>query len=87
MEKVKRLVEAGASVPTALKEALGMSLTAFVAAHPGLVREEISGVVNLRIVPDDDQAVAFAAEYGCTPVEFREFWWTYARRSEAGVTR
>lgn len=81
MEKVKRLVEAGASVPTALKESLGTSVSAFAERH-GLTREEVSGAVNLRIVPTPTCAHAFASAYGCPIGEFYEFWWTHARQGQ-----
>lgn len=70
VEKVKKLVEAGASVPTAIKEALAMDVGDFAQKY-GRPSTRISSVINGSMRANDDDLAAFAAELGGTVDEWR----------------
>lgn len=70
MEKVKKLVEAGASVGGAIKESLGMSVSAFAAKY-GLPRTSTSEALNGSGVATERVIDALTAELGGAPDEWR----------------
>lgn len=70
MDKVKKLVEAGVSIPTAIKESLGVPVSEFADKH-GRPRPRISNVINGNLRPTDDDLRAFIAELGGTELEWR----------------
>jgi len=78
VENVKRMVEGGTSVPTAIKEALGISVTAFADRH-GLHRSTTSEVINLDRGPREPICSALAIELGGTSLEWAELLWSAAR--------
>lgn len=78
MQKVKRLIDAGASIPGAIKEALGMPLTEFADKH-ALPRGTTSEVVNGGRRPTETQVQALIAELGGTPEEWRDLLWRAAK--------
>lgn len=84
MNKVKQLINAGATVPTAIKESLGMTVGEFADKH-GLPRPSTSEVINLGRRPTEAQAEALAAELGGTPEEWRLLLWQAAKPTAAAV--
>lgn len=82
MDKVKRLVEAGASIPGAIKEALGMPMAEFADKH-GIPRTHVSSIVNGAKRPSANDIAALINELGGTEDEWRMLLWE-AGRPEAG---
>jgi plasmid maintenance system antidote protein VapI len=78
MDKVKKLIQAGASVPTAIKESLGMELQEFAAKYD-LSRPMVSAVINCDRRPTDAIAAALATELGGTEIEWRVLLWEAAK--------
>jgi transcriptional regulator with XRE-family HTH domain len=78
MDKVKKLIEAGATTRTAIKEALGMSVSDFAEKH------RLSRPVVAAVLAGDRRAsagiiAALVAELGGTEVEWRVLLWEAAR--------
>jgi plasmid maintenance system antidote protein VapI len=86
MEKVKKMVEGGASIPTAIKEALSQSgfstIQAFAEKHD-LVRASVANHINGTVRATDDTIAALIAELGGTADEWRELLWLAAKPSQA----
>ncbi|HET8778008.1 MAG TPA: helix-turn-helix transcriptional regulator [Candidatus Limnocylindria bacterium] len=80
MDKVKALVEAGATIPAAIKTCLGMPVGEFADKH-GLPRPVVSDVINGNRRAPDAYIAALVAEIGGTPEEWRELLWQAARPS------
>lgn len=78
MDKIKKLIAAGASHRTAIKESLGMTVSAF-AEKKGLPRATLSDTLGGRIRPTDAIVQAFVEELGGTPDEWRMLLWESAR--------
>jgi hypothetical protein len=82
MEKVKQMVQAGVSIPTAIKEALSQngldSLEAFAGKY-GLIRAAVSNHINGNVRPSDEAIAALISELGGTPDEWRELLWLAAK--------
>jgi plasmid maintenance system antidote protein VapI len=82
MEKVKKMVRAGSSIPTAIKEALSQagctSVAAFAEKH-GLVRASVANHINGTVRATDDTIAALVEELGGTPDEWRELLWLAAK--------
>jgi plasmid maintenance system antidote protein VapI len=78
MEKVKKLIEAGARIPTAIKESLPVTLGAFADQH-GLNEKAVSNAINGNVRPSDDLIAAFVRELGGTEAEWRELLWLAAK--------
>ena len=78
MERVNKLIEAGASIPGAIKEALGMSVTDFAERH-GLDRATVSGHINGSARCTPETARALCAELGGTEAQWLELLWRAAR--------
>lgn len=79
MDKVQKLIRAGASIPTAVKEALSpMTLTEFADKH-GLPRPAVSNAINGNISPSDDLVAALVAELGGDPDDWRQLIWQAAK--------
>lgn len=78
MDRVKKLLAAGLSLPSAIKEALGMSVTAFADKHD-LSRSIASEVINLERGPREPYCTALAAELGGTAYEWAELLWAEAK--------
>lgn len=74
MDKVKKLIEAGASVPTAIKESLGMGVSDFADKH-GLQRPVLSDVINGNRRAPDAYVDALVKDLGGTVDEWRELLW------------
>jgi len=84
MLKVKKMIDAGTSIPTAIKEALAQeglpTIDAFASKH-GLIRAAVSNQVNGNVRPTDATITALIAELGGTPDEWRELLWLAAKPS------
>lgn len=78
MDKVKKLVRAGASIPTAIKESLGMSVVDFADKHD-LPRAAVSNAINGNVRPSEPLVAALVAELGGTPDDWRLLLWEAAR--------
>jgi hypothetical protein len=76
--KVKKLLDAGMSLSSAIKEALGMSVTAFADKY-GMPRSITSEVLNLDRSPRLQQCSALAQEIGGSPFEWAELLWEHSR--------
>jgi plasmid maintenance system antidote protein VapI len=82
MEKVKKLVDAGSSIPTAIKEALsqvGLPTVAAFAEKHDLARASVANHVNGTVKATDDTVAALVAELGGTTEEWRELLWLAAK--------
>jgi plasmid maintenance system antidote protein VapI len=84
MDKVKRMVEAGVSIPTAVKESLGMTVADFAEKY-GLSRASVANHVNGVVRAADTTVEALAAELGGTPDEWRELLWLAAKPESASA--
>lgn len=71
MEKVKRLVEAGARLSTAVQEALAPRTYAQVALERGVNRSNLISALNGGRAATDREVEALVAELGGTPEEWR----------------
>jgi hypothetical protein len=80
VNQVKQMVEAGVSVPTAIKEAIGTSVTSWADKHE-LSRTLASEMINLVRLPDTLMCAALAADFGGEPYDWAVFMWEAARPS------
>lgn len=78
MERVNKLIEAGSTIPTAIKEALGMSVTDFAAKY-GLDRPTVSAVINGSMRPTPNIIPSLIAELGGTEAEWDDLLWRAGR--------
>lgn len=79
MNKVKRMMAAGVSLPTAVKEILSpMTLKDFAEKH-GRSVTTISNVINGNVKPSDEDVAALIAEFGGEPHEWRMLLWEHMR--------
>jgi hypothetical protein len=74
MDKVKKLVAAGSSIPTAIKEALGGPLSQ-VAEKYSIAVPDLSAAINGYRRPTDRIVAALIGELGGTEAEWRELLW------------
>lgn len=81
MDKVKKLIEAGASVPGAIREALaqkGLSVLAFADQYE-LPYRAASGAINGGVRATDSMIDALVRELGGGAEEWRELLWLAAK--------
>lgn len=83
MNQVKRMMQAGVSLPTAVKEILAqksppMTLAKF-AEDSGRSVTTISNVINGNVKPSDADIDALVAEFGGTPQEWRMLLWEQSK--------
>ena len=78
MQQVKQMIEGGVSASTAIKEAIGTSVTSF-ADRNGLSRIYTSEILNLVRAPDAATCEALGTELGGEPFEWALFLWEYAK--------
>jgi plasmid maintenance system antidote protein VapI len=71
VDKVKKLVRAGSSIPGAIKESLGESIRAIALKH-GRNYNNFADVVNGKRAPTDRDVAALIAELGGTEQEWKE---------------
>lgn len=77
MEKVKRLVDAGAKPTSAIKEALGMSVTEFCDLYK-LPRGTTSEALNASRKPTAAQLKALSKHLGGSTAAWQRFLWEAA---------
>jgi plasmid maintenance system antidote protein VapI len=85
MEKVKKLVEAGLSIPSAVKEALGMPVTEFAAKY-GIHSAHVSSTINGGRRPTEGILGALIAELGGTEYEWRMLFWEAGKPEPSNAT-
>lgn len=78
MDRVKKLIRAGARTQTAIREALGMTLTAFADKY-GIPRSLAQQHITGRLRPSDATIAGLIAELGGTEAEWRELFWQAAK--------
>lgn len=87
MEKVKKLIEAGMSIPAAIREALvqnGLTVSEFAERH-GLNRAAASNHINGNVRPTDDTISALIKELDGTADDWRELLWLAAKPEKASA--
>jgi hypothetical protein len=82
VDKVKRLMEAGADIPTAIKTALGMQLIVFADKYE-IPRTSANEAINGVRRPSRKVIDALIAELGGTELEWRYLLWEAARPAQA----
>lgn len=78
MDKVKAMIAAGASIPTAIKESLGMPLRVLAEKH-GIAAPVMSDVINGNRRATDAHLDALISELGGTRYEWRRLLWEAAK--------
>jgi len=86
MEQVKRMLAAGVSFATAVKECLlqqpePLTIEAFAAKYDGVSGSTFSAAINGAVKPSESVIDALVAELGGTPYEWRMAMWEAARPS------
>lgn len=74
MDKVKKLISAGLSIPSAVKESIDVTLSEFAAKYD-LELPDVSAAINGNRRPTDKVVAAFVSELGGTGDEWRELFW------------
>lgn len=85
MDKVKEMVDAGVSVPTAIKEVLGIRLSEFAKKHnlnATTLRMQVYGHVRAN----DETVAALAAELGGTEHDWRMLLWEAGRPTQPATS-
>lgn len=81
MNKVKEMMQAGVSLPTAVKELLtqkGLTLAAFAEKH-GRAVTTVSNVINGNVKPSDGDVDALISEFGGEAHEWRMLLWEHSK--------
>lgn len=84
MLKVKKLVEAGAEIPVAIKQSLGMTVENFAEKYE-LPRPSVSNAINGNVRATDDLVAALIAELGGTADEWRLLLWEAGKPVQASA--
>jgi plasmid maintenance system antidote protein VapI len=84
VDKVKRAVKAGVSIPVAIREALGMSISAFALKHR-LPRSSATNHIRGHVKATPDTINALIAELGGTEEEWRHLLWQAAKPENIAV--
>ena len=84
MDKVKKLIEAGSSITGAIKESLGMTVTAFADSN-GLAMGAVSDALSGARRPSAAIIAALVNHLGGTPDEWRMLLWEAARPDVASA--
>lgn len=79
MDKVRRMLEAGVSLPTAIKEALAPLTVKEFAEKYGRIAPTISAGINGGVRLTDDDLAALVSELGGTADEWRMLLWEHSR--------
>lgn len=85
MDKVKKLLAAGADLPMALRQALGVTFNEFCETN-SLDRTWFSLVVNARAVPNEQILSSLSAQLGGSPEEWLALWFECARGVAEGAS-
>jgi plasmid maintenance system antidote protein VapI len=83
MEKVKKLREAGAQIPSAIKEALQPQSVSQFADEFSLSRPLVSAVINGSARPTDQIIAALISKLGGSADEWKFLLWEAARPETA----
>ena len=81
MDKVKKLIEAGARIGIAIRESLldrGLTVATFADKH-GVHEKAVSNAINANIRPTDAIITALVEELGGTPDEWKMLLWEAAK--------
>ncbi|MFL5912743.1 MAG: hypothetical protein ACJ768_19530 [Gaiellaceae bacterium] len=84
MRAVQKLIDDGRDPNKAIiavLKARGTNVTQIAKKH-GVIREELSRVINGRQVPTDPELDVLAAELGGTRAQWRRAWWTWNQPAE-----
>lgn len=87
MEKVKKMVDAGTSIPAAIRQALtdaGLTVSQFAEKYE-LNRSAISNHINGNVRATPDTIAALVSELGGTPEDWAELLWIAAKPDKASV--
>ncbi len=82
MDKVKKLIAAGASISGAITESLGMSIAAFADKHERNATV-MSSILSGSRAPSEADVEALVAELGGTPAEWRHLLWLAGKPAES----
>lgn len=86
MEKVKKMVAAGSSIPAAIKEALaqaGFATIAAFASHFKMQRSAVTNQLNGNVRVTGATIEALISVLGGSEMEWRELLWQAAKPSPA----
>jgi plasmid maintenance system antidote protein VapI len=81
---VRAMIEVGVRIPTAIREAIGMTDTAFALKHKRN-RQNVASLLNGKRAPTDKDIAALIAECGGTPDEWRNLFFEASRPDSAKV--
>lgn len=88
MKKVKKMVDAGTSIPVAIKDALaqaGFPTISHFAEKKKLNRAATSNHINGNVRPTDETIDALISELGGSHTEWRELLWIAAKPVKASA--
>jgi plasmid maintenance system antidote protein VapI len=85
MDKVRRMLEAGVSLPTAIKEALAPLTIKEFAEKYGRAAPTISNVINGNVTANEKDLDALIAEFGGTADEWKLLLWEHSRPVSASA--
>jgi transcriptional regulator with XRE-family HTH domain len=74
MDRVKKLIEAGLTIPAAIREAIGVPLSQF-AEKAQVNTPDLSAAINGAKRPTERILFALISEFGGTEDEWRELLW------------
>ena len=88
MEQVKKMLKAGVSFATAVRECLiqqpePLTIEAVAAKYPGVSGSTFSAAINGAVKPSEAVIAALVAELGGTSYEWRLAMWEAARPEES----
>lgn len=86
MEKVKKMIEAGSSIPAAIKEALaqaGFATIAAFASHLKLQRAAVTNQINGKVSATPKVIEGLVTVLGGSEMEWRELLWQAAKPAPA----
>jgi len=84
MEKVKKLVELGVSIPNAIKQALGIPVGEFAVRYD-IPQTTASEVINGARRPSEKHLSAFISELGGTEEDWRDLLWRAGKPESPSV--
>lgn len=79
MDKVRAMLEAGVSLPTAIKESLAPLTIKEFAEKYGRLAPQISAVINGGVRASEGDIAALISEFGGTADEWRMLLWEHSR--------
>jgi plasmid maintenance system antidote protein VapI len=85
MDKVRAMMAAGVSLPTAIKEALAPLTIAAFAEKYGRAAPTISNVINGNVKPSNADIEALVSEFGGTAEDWRMLLWEHSKPTAAAL--